>query len=214
MFIQSSKRITLQFRQTDVRSFFFFFLHEKRAIEATADGWNECAPPTTQQQRTTTISVTTDLVFFFFFSLGFLSLSLGLFELTFSYLVGLYQTACFFHPHTHTQKEEKRGTERRETRCLSRIDSRHLPPPRFFFQCVFFFFLVAAFPSFRFFFFPPFTSKIPGYPWGLDQQEKTQSRTTAAVVFHSPISPLFFLWAVLPISSSRPGNAFKFDRIG
>ena len=40
--------------------------------------------------------------------------SLGLCELTFSYLVGLYQTVCFFffYPHTHTHTYKKKKKER------------------------------------------------------------------------------------------------------
>lgn len=150
-----------------------------------------------------TISVTTDLVFFF--SLGFLSLSLGLFGLTFSYLVGLYQTVCFSYPHTLIQKEEKRH---RETRCLSRIDSRHLIPLAcFFFPFFFFLFAPHFLPSA---FFPSLHFQDSGNPRGRDRQEKTQ--TPEPPSFSIAQFPL--LWAARPISSSRPGNAFKFHRIG
>ena len=131
--------------------------------------------------------------------------SLGLCELTFSYLVGLYQTVCFFffypHTHTHTYKKKKK----RETRCLSRIDSRHLIFPSFFSSIsiltVFFYldcwlphFLPSAlFPPFTFSrFHQPLTNTQTHWWVVISKMKYTHTHTNRASSFLFP--NFLFLW--------------------
>ena len=149
--------------------------------------------------------------------------SLGLCELTFSYLVGLYQTVCFFffYPHTHTHSYRKKKKKReRETRCLSRIDSRHLIFSFLFFLyfsvCLFLLLglLVAAFPSFRsipslyFFKIPPTPYKHTDTLVGCDQQDEIHTHThKPSVVVSIPQFPLFMGSAPSrPVVQEMPSN--------
>ena len=118
------------------------------------------------------------------------------------------------HTHTHIQKEKKR-----ETRCLSRIDSRHLIFPSFFsyiFQCVFFFYLDCWLPHFLpSALFPPFTFSRFHQPltntqthwWVVISKMKYTHTHKPSVVVSIPQFPLFMGSAPSrPVVQEMPSN--------
>jgi hypothetical protein len=136
--------------------------------------------------------------------------SLGLCELTFSYLVGLYQTVCFFffypHTHTHSYRKEKERERERPDACHGSIPVTlfFLPFFSYIFQCVFFFYLdcwlphflpSALFPLFTFSrLHQPLTNTHTDTLVGRDQQDEIHTHTdrqTERRRFYSPISSFY-----------------------
>jgi hypothetical protein len=175
-----------------------------------------------------TISVTTDLVFFFF-SLGFLTL--WGYASSLSLILSDYIRPCAssssIHTHTHTHTERKKRERERDQMLVT----DRFPSPYFSFLFFLIFFSVSSSSTWivgcRISFLPLFSLSLlfqdstnpsqthtQTHWWvGISKMKYTHTQTDKpSVVVSIPQFPLFMGSA--PISSSRTGNAFKFDRIG